>query len=145
VRVHPTLRFVLASPAYQVETAHARSLVPQSVDRRAAVAQAAALGALLLGLERGDADLLRDSMEDRIAEPSRMSLYPGYVEARAAALEAGAAGVAVSGAGPTLVAVGVGASEAVGRAMREAFAKLGIEALIHDARVDEGGARVVGG
>ena len=47
-------------------------------------------------------------MVDRIAEPARMSLYPGYVEARAAALEAGAAGVAVSGAGPTLVAVGGG-------------------------------------
>lgn len=145
VKVHPTLRFVLASPAYQVETAHARALVPGSVSRHDAVAQAAALGALLLGLEHGDANLLRDAMEDRIAEPARMSLYPGYAEARAAALEAGAAGVAVSGAGPTVVAVGVGASEAVGRALRDAYAKLGIDVLIHDARVDDAGARVVGG
>ncbi|HET8645337.1 MAG TPA: homoserine kinase, partial [Vicinamibacteria bacterium] len=144
VRVHPTLRFVLASPAYQVETVQARALVPEVVDRHAAVAQAAALGALVLALERGDPDLLRDAMEDRIAEPARMALYPGYAEARAAALEAGAAGVAMSGAGPTVVAVGVGASEAVGRAMREAYGRLGVEVLLHEARVDEGGARVVG-
>jgi homoserine kinase len=145
VRVHPTLRFVIASPSYQVETAQARAMVPSSVPRHVAVGQSAALGALLLGLERGDADLLRDAMEDRIAEPARMPLYPGYAEARAAALEAGAAGVAISGAGPAVVAVGVGASEAVGRALREAYAKLGIEAVIHDARVDDTGARVVGG
>jgi homoserine kinase len=144
VRVHPTLRMVLAVPSYQVETAQARAVVPASVARHDAVAQAAALGTLVLGLERGDADLIREAMEDRIAEPARLSLYPGYPEVRAAALEAGAAGVAVSGAGPTLVAVGVGALEAVGRAMREAYARQGIEAAVHESRVDEGGARVVG-
>jgi homoserine kinase len=143
VRVHPTLRFVVVSPNYEVATAHARSVVPPQVARGDAVSQAAALGALLLGLERGDADLLRDSMQDRIAEPHRLPLYPGYPEARAAALEAGAAGVAVSGAGPAIVAVCLAAAE-VGKAMREAYARLGIEATVHEARVDDGGARVVG-
>jgi homoserine kinase len=144
VRVHATLRMVVVSPAYEVETARARDLVPREVSRYDAVAQAAALGVLALGLERGDAVLLRDAMVDRIAEPARMALYPGYAEARAAAIEAGAAGVAVSGAGPAIVAVCVGAGEAVGRAMREAYARLGIEAAVHEARVDEGGARMVG-
>lgn len=145
VRVHATLRLVLVSPAYEVQTSAARAAVPHSVSRADAVWQAAALGALVLGLERGDPDLLREAMVDRIAEPFRLALYPGYPEARAAGLEAGASGVAISGAGPAIVAVCVGASEAVGRAMREAYAQLGIEAVVHEARVDEGGARVVGG
>jgi homoserine kinase len=144
VRVHATLRLVLVSPAYEVATAAARAAVPQHVTRADAVWQAAALGALVLGLERGDPDLLREAMVDRIAEPARLPLYPGYAEARAAGLEAGAAGVAISGAGPAIVAVCVGAGEAVGRAMREAYAQLGIEAAVHEARVDDGGARVVG-
>lgn len=145
VRVHATWRFVFVSPAYEVGTAHAREVLPREVVRATAVAQAAALGTLVLGLERGDPDLLRDAMQDHIAEPARMALYPGYPEARTAALDAGAAGVAVSGAGPTIVALCVGAGEAAGRAMREAYARLGIEASVHEARVDDGGARMVGG
>jgi homoserine kinase len=69
------------------------------------VGQAARLAALVLGLERGDGDLIRRAMVDGIAEPARAALYPGYPEARTAGAAAGALGVAVSGAGPTVVAV----------------------------------------
>ena len=83
-------------------------------------------------------------MVDRIAEPGRTPLYPGYPEAREAALEAGAWGVAVSGAGPTLVAL---ASEeqaaSVGEAAARAYDALGGEAsTVHVAGVDAQGARL---
>lgn len=144
VRVHPSLALVLVSPSYQVETARARAVLPASVERGAAVAQAAGLGGLVLGLERGDAELIRAAMTDRIAEPARAPLYPGYPEARAAALEAGAIGVAVSGAGPTVLAiVPEGASSAVARAMAAAYRRLAIEAAAHPARVDDQGARLL--
>jgi homoserine kinase len=144
LKVHNSFSFVLISPEYGVETAKARAVLPKSIERGDAIKQAAALAALVLGFERGDVELVRDAMVDRIAEPARLALFPGYAQARAAALEAGAAGVAVSGAGPAVLAVVAGGhSEPVAKAMVEAYAKAGFGAKSHKARVDRAGARVV--
>jgi homoserine kinase len=144
VRVHDSLGLVFVTPAYEVATAEARRVLPAEVPRADAVGQAARLALLVLGLERGDADLVRRAIWDRIAEPRRAPLYPGYPPARTAALEAGALGVAVSGAGPTLVAVALReARPAVAKALVEGYAKAGINARSYVAEVDVTGARVV--
>jgi homoserine kinase len=141
--VHPSLRLVFATPAYGVETARARAVLPASVPRADAVGQASALAGLVLGLERGDGALLRAAMVDRVAEPCRIPLYPGYARAREAALETGAFGVAVSGAGPTLLAiVPEGIEAAVGQAVLAAYEQHGASARLHVARVDSEGARL---
>jgi homoserine kinase len=144
VSVHPSLRLVFVTPGYGVLTAQARALLPPSVPRADAVAQAAALGALLLGLERGDGELLRVAVRDRIAEPSRIALYPGFPRARDAALEAGAFGVAVSGAGPTLVALAPAErAEPVGRGAAAAYEREGLGTpTVRVAGVDREGARL---
>lgn len=144
VRVHPSLSFVLVTPGYEVETAKARAVLPESVTRQDAIDQAAHLGGLVLGLERGDADLIRDSMIDRIAEPARAGLFSGYLRAFAAGIDAGAAGVAISGAGPTLIAViAGGAPGPVAKAMVAAYARGGHQAVSFEAKIDKVGARVV--
>jgi len=144
VRVHPSLSFVLVTPGYEVETARARGVLPEAVARQDAVEQAAHLGGLLLGLERGDADLIRDCMTDRIAEPARAGLFPGYLQAFAAGIDAGAAGVAISGAGPTLIAVVAGGAPGpVARAMVDAYTRAGHAATSRDAKIDRAGARIV--
>jgi homoserine kinase len=142
--VHPSLRLVFVTPGYGVRTAHARSVLPESVSRGDAVAQAAALAALVLGLERGDGALLRSAIRDRIAEPSRIPLYPGFERAREAALAAGAFGVAVSGAGPTLLAVAPEArAHDVARAVAASYTSEGIATTATlVAGVDDRGARV---
>ena len=141
--VHGSLRLVFAIPAYGVETSRARAVLPSSVPRADAVGQASALAGLVLGLERGDGALLRAAMVDRLAEPHRIPLYPGYARARDAAFAAGAFGVAVSGAGPTLLAIGPeGTEDAVGRAVVSAYAREGVAALVHEALVDDRGARL---
>jgi homoserine kinase len=141
--VHADLRIVLLTPDYTVETARARAVLPAQVSRADAIAQAAGLAGLLAGLERGDLDLVRRSMTDRVAEPARLALYPGYVEARAAGWEAGA-GVAVSGAGPTAMAIARAGTEAgVAAAMRDAYRRRGFETAVHVASIDPSGARVL--
>jgi homoserine kinase len=143
LRVHPKIRLVFGIPDYGVETARARSVLADAVARPDAVAQAAALGGLVLGLERGDGALLRASLVDRIAESLRIPLYPGYVQAREAAIEAGAFGAVVSGAGPSLLAlVPEGRERIVGEAVSAAYAAQGIEARVHVAEVDRQGARL---
>jgi len=143
VGVHSSLRLVFVTPAYGVLTAHARSVLPESVPRADAVAQAAALAGLVLGLERGDGELIEAAMVDRIAEPRRIPLYPGFAPAREAALGAGAFGVAVSGAGPTLLALAPAArADAVARAVTAAYEGEGVASAVHVAGVDDRGARL---
>ena len=87
----PTSRLVLLTPAYAVETAQARAVLPaHGLAGRRDRAGRGAWRACWPGLEQGDIDLVRRSMADRVAEPARLPLYPGYVEARAAGWEAGA-------------------------------------------------------
>ena len=144
IPVKQGLSLVLVTPAYQVETAQARGVLPSEVSRATAVIQAARLAGLVLGFERGEADLIRRNMFDAIAEPARAALYPGYAEAAAAGLEAGALGVAVSGAGPTIVAiVPMPSATKVGEAMVRGYNSLGIEAVSHPAQIDRAGARIL--
>jgi homoserine kinase len=144
VGVHPSLRLVFVTPAYGVLTAHARSVLPEKVALADAVAQAAGLAGLVLGLERGDGALIGSAMVDHVAEPCRIPLYPGFAPAREAALLAGAFGVAVSGAGPTLLALApAGLADAVGAAVAAAYQAEGIEAAaVHVAAVDDRGVRI---
>jgi homoserine kinase len=144
VRVHDSLGLVLVTPAYEVATAEARRVLPESVPRADAVGQAARLALLVLGLERGDANLVRHASWDRIAEPRRAPLYPGYPQARRAGLEAGALAVAISGAGPTIIALALREKrQEVAKALLDGYAKAGISARTHVAEVDAAGARVV--
>jgi homoserine kinase len=143
VSVHPSLRLVFATPSYGVETSRARAVLPVSVPRGDAVRQASSLAGLVLGLERGDGDLLRAATCDHIAEPARTLLYPGYPGARQAALAAGAFGVAVSGAGPTALALAPhGREGAVAAALEQSYAAAGFTATLIVAAVDDRGARL---
>lgn len=144
VRVHASIGLVFVTPAYEVETATARGALPLHVPRADAIAQAGHLARLLLGLASGEPELLRSCMEDRITEPVRLALYPAYEQARAAALAAGAHGVCISGAGPTVLALAASEhSRKVGEAMLAAYGESGHEAVVHVASVDLEGARLV--
>jgi homoserine kinase len=98
------LRIALVRPHVTVETRAARAVLPVEIPLRLHVEQAQLLSGLLIACFQDDVDLMRQSMRDLIAEPARASLIPGYVAARASAIEAGAIGVGIGGAGPTLFA-----------------------------------------
>ncbi len=57
------------------------------------------------GFASGDVDLIGESMSDAIVEPARAFMIPGFHKVREKALAAGACGVTISGAGPTMLAV----------------------------------------
>ena len=139
------LRVVVAHPAYEMRTADARAVLPASVDRATALAQLANVAALVGALATANYPLLRRAVEDRIAEPVRAPLLPGFREAKAAALEAGAFGSSISGSGPTAFALARGdhAAHEIAGAMSRAYVALGIACSVRVARVDHEGARVV--
>ena len=113
--------------------------------RAVALHQAAQVGALVAALASGDYALLGRAIDDRIAEPARAALLPGFAEAKAAALGAGALGSSISGSGPTAFALARGErdGERVAAAMVAAYASRGMPSEARVARVDREGARVV--
>ena len=140
------LRIVLAHPQQSLRTEEARACLPRSVDLGVAVAQAASVGALVAALATRDWDLLRRSIEDRVAEPARAPLLPGFAEAKSAALAAGALGCSISGSGPSAFAFALDddSGQRIGEAMIAGYRSRGIEASARTGTIDGRGARVVG-
>ncbi|HEV2282808.1 MAG TPA: homoserine kinase [bacterium] len=136
------LRVVIAIPAFAVSTAEARRLLPEAVPFRDAVFNVTRTALLVASLVEGRTEMLDEATRDRLHQPYRARLVPGLEAVFAAAREAGAHGVALSGSGPTVVAFGE--APAIGEAMRRAFASSGAECRVIDAEVDTEGTVVEG-
>lgn len=144
--VPPDLFVVLVRPDQRMRTADARAVLPREVPRAVALHQAAQVGAMVAALAAGDYELLGRAIDDRIAEPARAGLLPGFAEAKAAALEAGALGSSISGSGPTAFALARGRerAERVAAAMVASHAAGGRRAESVVGAVDRRGARLTG-
>ncbi len=140
----PQLRIVLVHPAMQLRTADARAVLPTSIDRATALAQATAVAAMTAAFCLSDLDILRDAVDDRIAEPARAKLLPGFLDAKRAALDAGALGCSISGGGPSAFALTDSdrVAELVLREMLEAYERVGMNATGRIAQIDTYGARI---
>ncbi|HEU4700222.1 MAG TPA: homoserine kinase [Gemmatimonadales bacterium] len=138
------LHVVLCHPAQRLRTAEGRAALPTSVPLPVALHQAAQVAAIVAAFATGDAALLARAIDDRIAEPARAPLLPGFAEAKAAALAAGALGSSISGSGPTTFALARDAAdgERIAAAMQAAYAERGIAASVRVAPVDRAGARL---
>ncbi|MGB3543004.1 homoserine kinase [Rubrivirga sp.] len=133
-------------PHVEVLTRQARAVLPETVPHRDASAQAAELAFLLDALRAGDwLEVGRRIMRDRLAEPHRSTLVPVYDAVKAAALEVGAAGCALTGSGPAMFALPSpdADAETVLEAMKAASLDGAIDAHGWVARVDPGGVRTL--
>ena len=139
------LLVVVARPDQRMLTAEARSVLPDLIQRPIALHQAAQVGAMVAALAAGDYALLGRAIDDRIAEPVRAALLPGFREAKQAAMAAGALGSSISGSGPTAFALvrGQEAGERVAAAMAAAYLGCGQRSEVRVARIDREGARLI--
>jgi homoserine kinase len=122
----PALHAALVLPDINLPTLVARQALPLSVPRSDAVYNVSRAVLVAEALRCGDLDLLGQVMEDRLHQPYRLPLIRGAAEAMAAAKSAGAQAVAISGAGPSLIAFCAGASRPAGEAMAAAFSQAGV-------------------
>ena len=142
--VPPGLRLVIVHPDAELETKDARRVLPREIPLSDATRQAAALGILVDALHRGDLVAAGVWMRsDRIAEPRRRALVPGWDEVTAAMKKAGALGWALAGAGPTILALSEEgpAPAKIAKAAARAFRALGVEADATVHAVSPRGAR----
>jgi homoserine kinase len=140
----PTIVPIVAIPAFELSTAEARAVLPKTCSYSDAIFNTAHLGLLLQGLSQGNSDWIRTALQDKLHQPFRERLIPGYATVRAAAIAAGAYGVVISGAGPTLLALGgAEVAPAIATAMATAWSKTGVAAQAHSLALDSQGAVVV--
>ncbi|KPV45587.1 homoserine kinase [Alicyclobacillus ferrooxydans] len=102
--VPAALSFAVAIPNFPLPTEAARRVLPDVVPRGDAAYNAAQAARLVLALSTGHLELLRGGFQDRLHEPYRKTLIPGYDDVRRAAIRSGALTVTLSGAGPSMVA-----------------------------------------
>jgi homoserine kinase len=132
-------------PVLEIQTEHARNILPDKVLLKDAVSQLGNVGGLVAGLLINDYKLIGRSLHDVIAEPVRSKLIPGFSEIKKAAINSGALGCSISGSGPSIFALSRtrNTADKVGQMMKEACDAKGIDNTIYISEVNKEGARII--
>lgn len=133
--------FVLVIPKFELPTEKARAVLPASYSRSDVVYNVQRSSLLAALLAAGDFPDDRELLGDRLHQPYRADLIPGFDEITALRLE-GLVGATLSGAGPTVLLWCRGGHEAAGRAAVEIFEKHGVKSHCLLLGADNDGARI---
>jgi homoserine kinase len=123
----PEMRVAVVMPEFNLTTAEARAALPAEVPLADAIYNAGRVGLLVRALETGDYDALRVATQDRLHQPYRLPLISGLADVFEAGRAVGAAAVALSGAGPSIIAFAPAGHQEIVQAMREAFTAAGLK------------------
>jgi len=136
---------VALHPHIEVKTSDARAVLNPMIPLKDAITQWGNVGGLIAGLYTNDYELIGRSLEDVIVEPLRKSLIPGFDETKFAALQNGALGAGISGAGPSIFALckGQAIAEKVAFAMTETYSTTGIPSDIHISKINPIGVKII--
>lgn len=130
---------IVVIPAFELSTEKARAVLPQTYSRKDAVYNIQRSALTIAALTTGNWPILREAMRDRVHQPYRSALIPGFEEILALNTP-GLLGVALSGAGPTVFALAKAmATESVGNAIANIFEKHGVKAAPLTVNIDNEG------
>ena len=129
-------------PKVEVLTKAARAVLSKDVSLEQVIRQTGNIAGLVAGLYNGDFDLISRSLQDVIIEPQRASLIPGFYQIKEAALECGALGCSISGAGPSIFALSNNSliAENVAEKMQKTLVDIKIENEVFISSINQDGA-----
>ena len=109
IKIKPpmNLRMCVAVPKLEVpkkKTKVSRGVIPKKISLVDSIANLSNAAAIVAGFMKKDPKLIGDSIKDVIVEPARQHMIPGFAKVKENALKAGAFGVTISGAGPSVIA-----------------------------------------
>ena len=136
------IHVTIVLPDFDFPTKQARAILPKQVERTDAIYNISRAVLVTEALRTGDLDLLGKAMTDKLHQPYRIPLIPGAQSAMEAARHAGAAAVALSGAGPSLIAFSSKQGKTIGSAMQRAFEQAGLTSRIFELEPSYEGAEV---
>ena len=134
IKIEPpmNLRMCIAVPKLVVpkkKTKVSRGVLPKKVSLIDSVANLSNAAAIVAGFMKKDPKLIGDSIKDVIVEPARQHMIPGFAKVKENALKAGALGVTISGAGPSVIAFSESSADLkkISLAMSKGFASANIK------------------
>ena len=130
---------VAVTPHFELETKRARAALPELVLHRDAVYNVQRAAFLMAQLTRGCREGVREAMRDRLHQPYRSPLLPGLQEILGMEELEGLIGVALSGAGSTVVALADGNESEIGASIHEIFKEHGLESQVRLLKADNQG------
>jgi homoserine kinase len=124
------IRLIVVTPSTTLETKKSRSVLPQTISRADAVHNLQRTALFVAAIEERRFDLLWDAMKDRLHQSARQALIPGLSDVLAMPKMPGLLGVALSGAGPSVVALATDRYEEISKSMASRFEKNGVSSTI---------------
>ncbi len=136
------LQVAVVHPKVEILTKDARAVLSSTVTLQQTIQQTGNLGGLIIGMYNGDLGLIQRSLQDVIIEPQRAALIPNFYAVKEAALNNGALGCSISGAGPSIFALCANniVAEDVGIAMQKVFTDNKIESELFLSAINQEGA-----
>lgn len=135
------LQIVVVSPRSQLSTLTARAQLPRSVSRADAVHNVQRASLFASALQNHRYELLWEAMRDRLHQPARESLVPGLREALSLPRKPGLLGIALSGAGPSILALVNDQPKEIGKQLAECFQRHKIQSTVRLLEADNEGCR----
>lgn len=136
------LKVVVVSPDVPLETKAARAALPAAVSRADAVYNLQRAALFSAAVEARDYDLLWEATRDRLHQPHRAPLVPGLADALNTPRLPGLVGLALSGAGPSVLALALERFGEIGETIADCFRRRGLAATVRPLDADDEGLRV---
>jgi len=136
---------VVLHPHIEIKTADARAVLEPTIPFKNAITQWGNLGGLISGLYTNDYELLGRSLQDVVVESFRKHLIPNFDDVKNIAIQNGALGSGISGAGPSIFALCKGENTAnkVASAMRETYLKTNIPFDVYISKINDEGVKII--
>ena len=129
--VPPGLRTVVFVPTFEMPTEQARAILPKEVSRADVIYNLSRTALFAAAMVSGKLDLLTEAMRDRLHQPYRTAMFPAMPNIISAAVQAGALGACLSGAGSSILALVSSQDNAVAQAMATEAARCGVTGKSH--------------
>jgi homoserine kinase len=137
------IRVIAVTPAIELPTKKSRAVLPAQVPRDDAVENLQRSALFVAAIEARRYDLIWNAMQDRLHQRYRQKLIPGLAEVLAIPQMPGLLGLALSGAGPSVVALATAGFEEIGKAIAARFEYAGVAATIRFLEVAQDGISIL--
>ncbi len=135
IDVDQNLHCILLIPDYELKTEKLRQVLPPKLSYEQAISNLSRISLLTAAFIKKDYKLLKTAMDDQLHQPFRKKLIKGFEEIISAAYNNGAVGAALSGAGPTILALAVENEKTIAEKMQEIYNSLSINSNFYIVKV----------